>query len=381
MESEAAWQERMMMEMEQERMVEEMEESIAARVRRELISDGYSIVRQLLPPAAIARARKHLETSVEKHLNAEVAAGNLDNTFAELALEERMARAYAHNPEAAPCSWVPQTKHAFAFQQLLFRDASLCALISELTSGREAVVASRYNCRCKLPGAPGAAFPWHQDHAFFRMQYMLKKQEPKRLLAAWAPLVTVDAANGGVEYAAGSHRRGFHKHHRAGGFMTVKESESLVWREPPGREVAGSASEMRGEIPTLEPGDVMFFTDLSFHRSGLNTSTTARWSADWAYEMLPTDPVCPPLEVAAEQPAEVPPPPPKHLGDFDLLPPPSVTVEAAHGSQHCQEASTAGRGSGESESLLVLLRRPRLVVVAAVAAALCAVVVMRRAAR
>ena len=49
----------------------------------------------------------------------------------------------------------------------------------------------------------------------------IKKQAPKRLLAAWAPLVPVDASNGGVELSPGSHRLGYLKHQRDGGFMTV----------------------------------------------------------------------------------------------------------------------------------------------------------------
>ena len=270
-------------------------ESTAARVGRELQENGFSIVRQLLPASAIGRARKHLEKCVDKHLNAEAEAGRLGDSFAGLPLEERMARAYAFNPEAAPCSWVPQTKHAFAFQQLLFRDPTLCTLVSSLTGGRPAEVASRYNCRCKLPGAPGASFPWHQDHAFFRMQYLLKKQPPKRLLAAWAPLVTVDAANGGVEYAAGTHAHGFFKHRREGGFLTIAQREAHASEKPAERSSCPNMEGVLGVVPTLEVGDVVFFTDLTLHRSGPNISSTARWSADWAYELEETDAICPPL--------------------------------------------------------------------------------------
>ena len=333
-----------------------------ARVEADLRKHGYSIVRQLLPETAINRARAHLEKCVDKHLAAEVEAGRLSDACAGLPLEERMARAYAHDPEAAPCSWVPQTKHAFAFQQLLFRDPTLCALVSDLTGGRPAEVASRYNCRCKLPDAAGAAFPWHQDHAFFRMQYLLKKQEPKRLLAAWAPLVVVDAANGGVEYAAGSHAGGFRKHHRAGGFLTVTEGERLSWSgeppaeaketslqngrsngcngsssngngAPPPQQHTGSVSDIYGVVPTLYPGDVIFFTDLTMHRSGLNTSKAARWSADWAYELKEEDGICPPLAVEAQEEAQ-------------------VEAAASH-----EEASAAGKpvASDRRRALLLLL--------------------------
>ena len=142
----------------------------AKRVRTELCERGFCVIPQLLAPTAIARARKHLENETQKHLVAAVAAGKLEDACDGLPLEDRMAAAYASDPSAAPNSWVAQTKHSFAFQQLLFRDPALVELISAVTGGRSAEVASRFNCRCKLPGAPGAAFPWHQDHAFFRMQ-------------------------------------------------------------------------------------------------------------------------------------------------------------------------------------------------------------------
>ena len=267
------------------------------RVREELQRSGYSVVRGILPTTTIMRARGHLEKCVEKHLAEAVTKGDLDDACSGLPLEERMASAYHAHPEAAPCSWVPQTRNSFVFQQLLFRDSALCGLISALTDGRPVEVASRYNCRCKLPAAAGASFPWHQDHAFFRMQYLLKKEAPKRLLAAWAPLVHVDAVNGGVELCPASHRLGFQRHGRHRGFLAVA---------PDGVLPAAATAESGCELPTLEPGDVLLFTDLTLHRSGLNTSDTARWSADWAYELLDSDPITPMLEPPREEasPAE-----------------------------------------------------------------------------
>lgn len=261
--------------------------SEVARVRAELREQGFSVCRRLIPEESISRARKHLENEVGKHLAAAVEAGKLPSTCEGLPLEERMAVAYAELPDEAPCSWVPQMRHSFVFQQLIFRDAALSELVSALTHGRTAVVASRFNCRCKLPGAAGTSFPWHQDHAFFRMQYLLKREPPKRLLAAWAPLVRVDGANGGVELAVASHRRGYLKHRRSGKFMEVDP----VACKPSGPAADGTM------LPTLYPGDVMLFTDLTMHCSGLSRAQgSARWSADWAYELEDEDEICPPLE-------------------------------------------------------------------------------------
>lgn len=323
------------------------------RVRQELAERGFCVIPQLLSPTAVERARKHLENETNKHLAKAVAEGKIADACEGLPLEERMAVAYATNPSEAPPSWVAQTKNSFVFQSLLFRDPALVQLVTALTNGRAAEVASRFNCRCKLPGAPGAAFPWHQDHAFFRMQYLLKKEKPKRLLAAWAPLVRVDGRNGGVELAPGSHHHGYLKHQRSGGFMTV--APGAVPGSSP-----GAPPRFVGVLPTLQPGDVMLFTDLTAHRSGMNMTRSARWSADWAYELQDGDDICPPLTVggtsdlssAAEQreadsmfreePAVVPPP-------KAALPPSFAARETATTAAAAAAESTQGSPRSTSE--------------------------------
>ena len=123
------------------------------------------------------------------------------------------------------------------------------------------------------------------------MQYILKKEPPKRLLAAWAPLVPVDASNGGVELCAGSHRLGFLKHSRSGGFLAISGAPQLP----------ASLQGAERSVPALQPGDVMLFTDLTLHRSGDSVVETARWSADWAYELLDTDTITPLLEAPSQR--------------------------------------------------------------------------------
>lgn len=293
----------------------------AERVRHELQTQGFSVCRQLLPAASVAGAIRKIEAAVDRHLTAAVASGEIAGACEGLPIEYRIAQAYAACLERAPASWVNQVKGTVAFQHHLFRNEPLCALVEALT-GRPAVVASRFNCRCKLRDSASANFPWHQDHAFFRMQYLLKKQEPLRLLAAWAPFVPVDAANGAVELCPvrsardrslaphsavvlalalalrplphtgqASHKLGFVRHGQSGGFLAARQRPPLPER-------------LAGVVPSLQPGDVLLFTDLTLHRSGANTTLHARWSADWAYELLASDAICPSIEPPA-RPAEV----------------------------------------------------------------------------
>ncbi|KAL3900771.1 MAG: hypothetical protein SGPRY_012397 [Prymnesium sp.] len=254
-------------------------EAESSRVARELVSSGFAVCRGVLPHATVERARAHLASAVDSHLRHAIATAALTSCPCALRLEERLAAAYAEDPERAPVSWASETRCSFVFQGLLFRDPTLCQLVEAIT-GRPAELASRYNVRSKLPAALNASFPWHQDHAFFRMQYLLKKQPAKRLLAVWAPLVPVSESNGAVEVAAGSHVVGLARHRRSGGFLAAEAEPSSAFERV---------------IPSLSPGDLLLFTDLTMHRSGLNRLSTVRWSADWAYELEPADAICPPL--------------------------------------------------------------------------------------
>jgi len=259
---------------------ETLDHTEADAVRAALRERGYVVLHNVIDPAAIARARAHLEMAVDAHLEQAAAAGAVPDACVGLPLETRLARAYDQaGPDAAPVSWVAQTKSSFVFQQLLFRDATLCRLMEQIT-GRPPCLAPRFNVRSKVPGSAAVSFPWHQDHAFFRWHYLLKRQPVRRLLAVWAPLLPTDANNGVLSLEAGSHAHGFVPHRRVGGFLAV----------PPEAEPAGE-----GEAPLLCPGDVVIFTDLTLHRSGPNCSAGVRWTADWAYELLDTDDICPPL--------------------------------------------------------------------------------------
>jgi len=237
------------------------------KISQALQGHGFCVIRQLFPTATVERARAHLEAAVERHLSSAVAAGAIDRMPAELPLEERIAAAYAHAPENAPTSWVSAIRTAPAFHHHLFRDAALCSVVKRLT-GREPCVAARYNCRCKLKAAAGAAFPWHQDHAFFRMQYALRGETPRRLLAAWAPLTEVGATNGGVQLSPGSHRAGFVPHRREGGFLTAARGAFAA------RSGGPAAAAPEAVLPVLSPGDVLLFTDLTMHRSGVSCAST-----------------------------------------------------------------------------------------------------------
>jgi ectoine hydroxylase-related dioxygenase (phytanoyl-CoA dioxygenase family) len=76
-----------------------------------------------------------------------------------------------------------------------------------------------------------------------------------------------------MQIAPGSHRSGLleHQHeNRAGRFLEIAEVDNLV-------------DEARAVTCPMEPGDVLLFHNLTFHRSLPNVSPITRWSIDIRY--------------------------------------------------------------------------------------------------
>lgn len=112
--------------------------------------------------------------------------------------------------------------------------------------------------KCKLirkdPGTAGYAV--HQDHLYWRWLDI----PADRLCSVAIPLYRTDELSGGIELFPGYH-------------------QSLLPSEDgdPDKDMSISQIDVsRGEIPVLEPGDVLIFHGLAPHRSGANKSDLPR---------------------------------------------------------------------------------------------------------
>jgi ectoine hydroxylase-related dioxygenase (phytanoyl-CoA dioxygenase family) len=102
----------------------------------------------------------------------------------------------------------------------------------------------------KRPGAHG--YGLHQD-------YIAWREFPRSFTTAMVAIDPADAENGATEVFAGCHRQGY---------MSAHDGEY--------HEISPDAlPTARGEIPNLEPGDVLIFGGFTPHRSGPNRSQ--RW--------------------------------------------------------------------------------------------------------
>ena len=117
----------------------------------------------------------------------------------------------------------------------------------------------------KYPG-DGSQVPWHQD-----AQYMQEYEPVKdRAVTAWIPLVPVEEHSGCLQVIPGSQTKGLRPEIR------IERNNLLGLADD---ELAG----MEPVSCIMDPGDVLLFSELIYHRSLENVSDYSRWSLDVRY--------------------------------------------------------------------------------------------------
>lgn len=86
-------------------------------------------------------------------------------------------------------------------------------------------------------------------------------------VVAWMPLVPFCKELGYLEIVKGSHLKGLRKHIPSGPTVEIEEKLKCKFHSIP-----------------MQLGDVLFFSTLLIHRSGVNRSKSIRWSANFRYD-------------------------------------------------------------------------------------------------
>ena len=134
--------------------------------------------------------------------------------------------------------------------------------------GAEIAWTGSYVTRLKLPRNEGSVFPWHQDS-----QYYGQATQHLHVVSLWIPLVDVAEDNGCLYVIPGSHKWNLLRGQRG----TDNKVHTLEEVEQRGQPVA---------LP-MGPGDILLFSNLTFHTSKLNSSNSVRWSVDLRYVVPP----------------------------------------------------------------------------------------------
>ena len=223
---------------------------------------GYLLLRNVLEPWRVQGVADIYAQQVDEILNELKQAGDIEDTRPDLPFEERFTIAGPFAKRYGR-SWRTLVTGREVFE--LHNDPGLTRILAELI-GDPVIAHPAYNARPKLPGQQLTVVPWHQDTAYFG-----EGSEVSEILTVWTPMVPVDQHNGCLQVVPGSHQWGVAKH--------VKEQAEGEFLEIVGKEISDD------QILTcaMQPGDLLIFNNLTFHRSLPSTQLPIRWSIDMRF--------------------------------------------------------------------------------------------------
>ncbi len=240
-------------------------------LRRRFDEHGYVKLVDFLDADVVAHARAAMEELVDRQAQRLVAAGTIATAMVEEPFETRFFRLYEHHLDDAPKSFRRELHLAGLFD--LFFNPALLDVVEALI-GPEILLYPNYTARPKLPEWKGTEVLWHQDGGYTEQVAGDKGSvELQRMVNVWTPLVPARARNGCMQFVPGTHKLGTVPHEQREYYLEIAR-ESL---DP----YVKAAVDVE-----LDPGDVVLFQNLLFHRGQPNHSREIRWSFDWRYQDL-----------------------------------------------------------------------------------------------
>jgi phytanoyl-CoA hydroxylase len=228
--------------------------------------DGYLVVEDVLGADVLGPLIADFNELVADIARALVADGRLDDEYAGLPFERRLAVLTWAAGESLQRRVSFPANHRRAMFDFL-TSARLVDLIESLV-GPEIYCHPTQHVRPKLPEFVGDRFrdfsfqsPVHQDAAA-----LLPEADDTFVLTSWIPLVDVTEDMGPVEVYPALHRGPIRRHHYVPGIGLTIAQTQLPEAEPV-------------PIPVAK-GDVLLIHARTPHRSRTNATPTVRWSID-----------------------------------------------------------------------------------------------------
>jgi ectoine hydroxylase-related dioxygenase (phytanoyl-CoA dioxygenase family) len=247
-----------------------------AVMEQEFQQQGYTILQGLLPEQVVDGVRRDMEHWVESQAEQLLAAGVISEGHEQQPFELRLARLFAGHMDRAPKS-LRQELHWEGMHGLFFCPAVLDA-VERLLGVTEIRLYPNYTVRPKFPDDPATEVLWHQDAGYTASgQHGGDKDsgneqvERLRMVNVWMPLVPARRANGCMQFVPGTHRIGLVTHERRDHYLEISAAE-IAAREADAVDIE------------CDPGDVILFSNMLFHRGLPNHTDTIRWSCDWRYQ-------------------------------------------------------------------------------------------------
>lgn len=251
--------------------------SLTPAQHRQYFEDGFVIVPDLLPRAALDAAVREVEGLVDSLAKKLLAAGKITDLHEDAGFHERLTLIEKDFPHAN----VLLHKNGVLPTgiQDLWAHPALMGVATQLL-GSDVDIAGHpvWNLRCKTPerlSEGQATVPWHQDNAYLDEESWATHQ-----VTAWVPLVDANATNGCMQVVRGAHR--------SGGTLTHACCVGGTWytETTPEEIEATLGADMRHDVVTCEVpfGSVLLLNNLVPHRSLPNYSGGIRWSLDLRWQ-------------------------------------------------------------------------------------------------
>lgn len=245
-------------------------------MQHEFSEQGYTILKGLLGAHVRQAVQDDLERWVEAQARSLLSAGVIEDSHAEKPFERRLQHLFADHMERAPNSLRPEL-HWEGMYELFFCPAVLDA-VERLLGTAEIRLYPNYTVRPKFPQDPATEVLWHQDAGYTASGQHGRDEAAKgqsiealRMVNVWAPLVPARRANGCMQFVPGSHKFGLAPHERRQHYLEIS-AEEIAAREADAIDVE------------CDPGDVILFSNMLYHRGLPNGTDTIRWSCDWRYQ-------------------------------------------------------------------------------------------------
>jgi phytanoyl-CoA hydroxylase len=221
---------------------------------------GYQLIRQAIPPADLESFRTCIREQVGIHAQTLLEEGKVSELYEDLPFGHRLAALHANN-ELRLRSWDASVLGP-ELHALIAHPGIADALEAHL--GPNISFNGDYHLRPKMPESEATAFPLHQDS-----QYYGEPSQHAHIITVWIPLVDVDEENGCLYVIPGSNsweliEAARDKNQNMRSFVDVQERGTPI------------------PIP-MQVGDILFFSNMTFHGSKVNRTDAVRWSIDIRY--------------------------------------------------------------------------------------------------
>lgn len=238
-----------------------------ATTERDLFQEqGYLILRRLLEPEVVDGARAAMNRLVDRTAETLLAAGKIADPLVDEPFETRLLRLFQDRLDEAPKSFRPEL-HLRELYPVFFH-RRLLDLVEDVL-GPEILLHPTYTARPKFPDAERHLVLWHQDGGYTAF-LGANRVESLRMVNVWSPLVPARRDNGCMQFVPGTHQLGVVPHEAREHYLEIPPEVMAPWLD--------QAVDIE-----LDPGDVVLFNDLLFHRGLPNRSGGIRWSLDWRY--------------------------------------------------------------------------------------------------